>query len=90
MSEDTLKEILGELRKQSEQQGRYDKPLTRDEAAEYLQVHPDTLYRWARDGEISYSRLGDGKTAPMRFWKKDLDAFLSKKRIPGVEECRGV
>ena len=68
----------------------YDKPLTQEEGAEYLQVHSDTLYRWAREGEIAYSRLGEGQKAPMRFWKKDLDAFMSKKRIPSVEECRGV
>ncbi len=27
--------------------GALDRPLTREEAAKYLGVHPDTLYKWA-------------------------------------------
>ena len=66
-----------------------DAPLTRDEAAEYLGVHPDTLYRWAvEEGKIAYSRLGDGGRAPIRFVTRDLDDYLSRTRVPTVEDAR--
>ena len=62
----------------------YDGPLTRLQAAEYLQIHPDTLYRLAREGQITYSRLGDGDRAPMRFYRRDLDSYLSKCAIKAI------
>jgi excisionase family DNA binding protein len=63
------------------------RPMTRAEAAEYLQIHPDTLYRWSvEEGKIAYCRLGEGARASLRFLKKDLDQFLSKQRIPTVED----
>ena len=63
--------------------------MTRDEAAEYLGVHPDTLYRWAvEEGKIAYSRLGDGGRAPIRFVTRDLDDYLSRTRVPTVEDAR--
>lgn len=62
-------------------------PLTREDAAAYLGVHPDTLYRWAvEEGRIAYSRLGDGSRAPIRFLRKDLDEYLAKNRIGTVQE----
>ena len=64
-------------------------PLTREQAAGYLGVHKDTLYRWAvEEGRIAYSRLGDGAKAALRFNKKDIDDFLGRNRIPTVEETR--
>ena len=69
-------------------QGGYGKPLTREQAAEYLSIHPDTLYRWAVGGRVAYSRLGDGERAPMRFLKEDLDEFARGQRIPTVEEAK--
>jgi excisionase family DNA binding protein len=66
-----------------------DRPLTREEAAEYLGIHKDTLYRWAvEEGRISYCRLGEGSRASLRFLRKNLDDFLSSQRIPTVEETR--
>ncbi len=67
---------------------RYSKPLTREQAAEYLSIHPDTLYRWAVEGRVAYSRLGDGERAPMRFLKEDLDEYARNQRIPTVEEAK--
>lgn len=65
-----------------------DRPLNRDQAAAYLGVHPDTLYRWAvEEGRIAYSRLGDGSRAPIRFLRKDLDDFISKHRIGSVDDA---
>lgn len=63
-----------------------DRPFDKEEAARYLGINPDTVCKWARQGRIAYCRLGDGARAPMRFSKKDLDAFLSASRIPTVEE----
>ena len=67
----------------------HDRPLNREEAAEYLGIHKDTLYRWAvEEGRIAYSRLGDGGRAPLRFRKEDLDEYLKKQRIGTVDETR--
>jgi len=66
-----------------------DRPLTREEAAEYLGVYVDTVYDWAvRDGKIPYSRLNDGKRAPIRFMLKDLEDFVKRARVDTVEDRR--
>ena len=58
--------------------------LTREQAAEYLGVHPDTLYRWARENRIAYIRMGEGEKAPMRFMRDDLDEYLRGCKIEAV------
>jgi excisionase family DNA binding protein len=42
------------------------------EAAEFLDVGEPTLYRWMRDGQITYRKVGDST----RFWQEDLDAVM--------------
>lgn len=42
------------------------------EAAQYLSIGEPTLYRWMRDGKITYRKIGDST----RFLKEDLDAFV--------------
>ena len=42
------------------------------EAAEYLDVGEPTLYRWMREGKITYRKVGDST----RFWKEDLDSVM--------------
>ncbi|MBV9215996.1 MAG: helix-turn-helix domain-containing protein, partial [Acidobacteria bacterium] len=42
------------------------------EAAKYLNVGEPTLYRWMRDGKITYRKVGDST----RFLKQDLDAVV--------------
>lgn len=42
------------------------------EAAAYLQVGEPTLYRWMRDGRITYRKVGDST----RFLKEDLEAVV--------------
>jgi excisionase family DNA binding protein len=42
------------------------------EAAEYLDVGEPTLYRWMRDGKITFRKVGDST----RFWKEDLDSVM--------------
>ncbi len=56
------------------------------EAAEYLDVGEPTLYRWMRDGKITYRKVGDST----RFWQEDLDSvmqvFHSEKDVDKTRE----
>ena len=56
------------------------------EAAEYLDVGEPTLYRWMRDGKITYRKVGDST----RFWQQDLDAvmqvFRSEKDLEKAQQ----
>jgi len=56
------------------------------EAAEYLDVGEPTLYRWMREGKITYRKVGDST----RFWQEDLDSvmqvFHSAKDLKNVRE----
>ncbi len=56
------------------------------EAAEYLSIGEPTLYRWMRDGKITFRKIGDST----RFLKEDLDAFVqvfpSAKDVSQVKE----
>jgi excisionase family DNA binding protein len=55
------------------------------EAAEYLDIGEPTIYRWMRDGRITYRKVGDST----RFWQADLDAvmevFHSDKELDHVK-----
>ena len=42
------------------------------EAAAYLQVGEPTIYRWMRDGRMTYRKVGDST----RFLQEDLDAVI--------------
>src|SRR4051794_38704429 len=42
------------------------------EAAEYLDVGEPSLYRWMREGKITFRKVGDST----RFWKEDLDSVM--------------
>jgi excisionase family DNA binding protein len=56
------------------------------EAAEYLDVGEPTLYRWMREGKITYRKVGDST----RFWQEDLDSvmqvFHSEKNLDKARE----
>ena len=52
------------------------------EAADYLQVHIETMRRWARTGVIPAAKLGN--RGGFRFRREDLDRFLEGRRSPGV------
>lgn len=56
------------------------------DAAEYLEVGEPTLYRWMRDGKITYRKVGDST----RFLQEDLDSavqiFPSQVDAGGVRE----
>lgn len=50
--------------------------LTPDQAAEYLQVNRETVYRYIRSERLGASRLGRS----YRIGKHDLDLFLARTR----------
>ncbi len=42
------------------------------EAADYLDIGEPTIYRWMREGKITYRKVGDST----RFWQEDLDSVM--------------
>ena len=48
-----------------------------EQAARYLNVSASWLYK--NPGQVPQIRLGDGKRAPIRYRKADLDAWLAKR-----------
>jgi excisionase family DNA binding protein len=60
--------------------------FTIKQASEYLGVAEPTLYRWMKDGFITYRKIGDST----RFRKQDLDAVVqvhpSEKDVERVQE----
>ena len=55
-----------------------DRWLTTETAAKYLQMHPETMRRWAREGVIPAAKLGN--RGGFRFKREDLDRFLEGRR----------
>lgn len=57
------------------------------EAAKRLSIGEPTLYRWMRDGKITFRKVGDST----RFLQEDLDAVVevhhSQKDATKVEQC---
>lgn len=51
------------------------------EAAAYLKVGEPTIYRWMRDGRITYRKVGDST----RFLREDLDAVVDV--FPSVRDA---
>src|SRR5690606_30170222 len=58
------------------------RPLTTEEAAEYLQVTVDTVRRYIREGRLRASRLG----REYRIRQEDLDAFLDPSKFIGSDK----
>jgi excisionase family DNA binding protein len=60
--------------------------FTIKQAAEYLEVGEQTLYRWMREGKITYRKIGDAT----RFLKEDLEEvvqiFRSAKEAEAAKE----
>jgi excisionase family DNA binding protein len=62
--------------------------LSIKDAAEYLDVGEQTLYRWMREGKITHRKVGDS----IRFLQEDLDAVIhvfpsQKEADKGKEFC---
>ena len=66
-----------------------DRPdwFTIKEAADYLQIGEPTLYRWMRDGKITFRKVGDST----RFLQEDLDSVVvvhqSNKTLKNKPRC---
>lgn len=54
------------------------KYLTREEVAKHLRVHPRTVERWLKKGDLRGYKLGEGKTALWRIPEEELKKFLAK------------
>jgi excisionase family DNA binding protein len=64
--------------------------LTRKEAAEYLRISVRTLDKLAKEGEIPYSKLGDGIRARVVYQHKDLDAYVERTRVDPRSTARKI
>jgi excisionase family DNA binding protein len=53
------------------------------EAAQQLDVHQGTLYRWVREGRVPSIRLG-GPGAPVRISEAALEEWLDEHGSPGA------
>jgi excisionase family DNA binding protein len=60
--------------------------LTLKEAADYLQVSPATLRAWAKRGRVAVARLGQGKSARLRFRREALLVALKQAEVEKVTE----
>lgn len=56
---------------------RFEPILTSEQAAAFLQIHPKTLQRMARQGRVPAYRIGD----LWRFRASDLEAWLASTVI---------
>lgn len=56
-----------------------ERPMTREQTAEYLQVHPATIGRMTRDGRIPCVHLTN---AEKRWYRSDIDQALKN---PGCQ-----
>jgi len=54
--------------------GNLSKMLTIDEVAEFLQVHPTTIRRWERAGQLRSYRFGP--KGNIRFKSEDISEFI--------------
>jgi excisionase family DNA binding protein len=55
------------------------KLMTTQEAAEYMRVHPMTMYRWMRNGSVPSVKIGGG----WRVLLEELDKALDVECIRG-------
>jgi excisionase family DNA binding protein len=57
--------------------------LTPQEAAAYLGVDEGTLKNWrsSKRVEIPYVKMGEGRTSPVRYRKRELDAWVSSRMV---------
>jgi excisionase family DNA binding protein len=53
--------------------------LTAEQAAKYLQVHPDTLRRWVRRGHFPRTPLPGSKD--FRFSKAQIDEWVTQRAL---------
>ena len=59
-----------------------DKPLTKEEAAEYLGFSVSKLNRCLKKRQIAYEKYGSGRTATVRFKRAELEKFRQSRNVP--------
>ena len=59
-----------------------DKPMTKEEAAEYLGFSVSKLNRCIKKKQISYEKYGAGRTATVRFQRAKLEEFKKEQKCP--------
>ena len=59
-----------------------DKPLTKEEAAEFLGFSVRKLDRCMKKRQIAYEKYGLGKTATVRFRRAELENFREHRKVP--------
>ncbi len=55
--------------------------LTRDEAADYLRISVRKLDQLAADGEIQYSKMGNGRRSRVLYRMEDLDQYIENHLV---------
>ena len=76
--EDWLNEISGKLDRLLEAEpvgSEPDQTMTAAEAAAYLQMDKNTVYRWARADKIPHVRVG----SKLFFYKTELDDWMRRR-----------
>jgi len=64
--------------------------LTRKEAAAYLRISVRTLDHLAHEGDIPYSKLGNGPRARVLYQRRDLDAYLERTKVDPKRVARKI
>ena len=58
-----------------------DKPLSKEEAAEFLGFSVSKLNRCIKKKQISYDKYGTGRTATVRFQRAELERFRASRNV---------
>ena len=58
-----------------------DKPLSKEEAAEFLGFSVSKLNRCMKKRQIAYEKYGTGKTATLRFRRAELEKFCQSRTV---------
>jgi len=64
--------------------------MNRKDAARYLTISVRTLDKLEQEGEIPYSKLGNGIRSRVVYQRKDLDALLERMRIDPKDVARKI
>ena len=60
-----------------------ERMLTVNNVAHLLNVHPGTVRRWEKKGQLKSYRLGPKKV--IRFRKEELDSFINHNNLENLE-----
>ena len=63
-----------------------DKPLSKEEAAEYLGFSVSKLSRYMKKKQFKYEKYGTGKTATVRFRRAELERFRASREVAAKKQ----